>query len=340
MDRQGEVTVFVIAEAGVNHNGSLSLAKRLADTASEAGADAVKYQIFDAAKLTTEYAEKAEYQMRNDEVGESSQKAMLQSLQLSYEDFLELRDYCSRIGIMFLATAFDKDSLDFLVNEIGTDLIKVPSGEITNYPYLVQIARYGKPVLLSTGMSSRGEVAASIRLLREHGAGEVTILHCNTQYPTPYEDVNLLAMVQMGLDFEAPFGYSDHTPGVEVPVAAVALGACVVEKHFTLDKEMEGPDHKASLDPQELAAMIKAIRHVEKSLGSSQKVITGSERENRNVARKSIVAARPIKRGELFTEDNLTTKRPGTGMSPMLWPNVVGTVASKDYSEDEMIEEK
>lgn len=337
MDNCNIAKTLIIAEAGVNHNGSLSLAKRLADVAQKAGADIVKYQVFRSDSLVTGYAEKAQYQK---EAGESDQAQldMLRSLELSYEDFLELKRYCESIGIAFLATAFDKGSMDFLVEELGVKMLKIPSGEINNYPYLVQVAQYGKPVLLSCGMSSLEEVAAALKILRDHGAGDITLLHCNTQYPTPYEDVNLRAMGKMGEEFEVSVGYSDHTQGVEVPIAAVAMGARVIEKHFTLDKTMDGPDHKTSLDPAELTVMVSAIRHIELALGTGEKRITESERENRAIARKSIVAARPIHKGEMLSDANLTTKRPGTGLSPMLWPSVIGTVAQRDYEADEMLE--
>lgn len=329
---------LVIAEAGVNHNGSLQLAKKLVEAAYSAGADVVKFQIFQTASLVTGYAEKADYQKQG-EKSDEGQRGMLEALELSQADFLELKRYCEDIGIEFLATAFDKASMDFLVNELGVAVLKIPSGEINNYPYLVQVASYEKPVLLSCGMSTLGEISESLCVLREHGAGEITLLHCNTQYPTPYEDVNLRAMVQMGCDFNVDFGYSDHTPGIEVPIAAAAMGASVIEKHFTLDKNMEGPDHKASLDPRELAKMVSAIRHVDLALGDGEKRITESERRNRLVVRKSIVATRPIREGELFTAENLTTKRPGIGVDPMRWPFVVGTAAQRDYAEDDMIEE-
>ena len=328
---------LIIAEAGVNHNGSLHLAKKLVEAAYSAGADIVKFQIFQTASLVTGYAEKADYQKRS-EKSDEGQMDMLEALELSQVDFLDLKRYCEDIGIEFLATAFDKASMDFLVNELGVSVLKIPSGEINNYPYLVQVASYGKPVLLSCGMSTLGEISESLRVLREQGAGKITLLHCNTQYPTPYRDVNLAAMVKMGLKFDVDFGYSDHTSGIEVPIAAVAMGARVIEKHFTLDKAMEGPDHKASLDPNELAAMVSSIRNVELALGDGEKTVTESERQNRAVARKSIVALRPIRKGEAFTKDNITTKRPGTGLDPMKWPLVVGAVAHRDYVVDEMIE--
>ena len=337
MDNRNAAKTLIIAEAGVNHNGSLALAKRLADAAQKAGADIVKYQVFRSSSLVTGYAEKAEYQKKAGEGGQA-QLDMLRSLELSHGEFLELKRYCESIDIAFLATAFDKESMDFLVEELGVEMLKIPSGEINNYPYLVQVAHYGKPVLLSCGMSSQEEVADALRLLGVCGVRDITLLHCNTQYPTPYEDVNLRAMSRMGEEFGVRVGYSDHTQGIEVPVAAVALGAQVIEKHFTLDKTMEGPDHEASLDPDELTAMVAAIRHIESALGTDEKRITESERANRAVARKSIVAARPIRKGEVLSEENLTTKRPGTGLSPMLWPSVVGTIAQRDYEVDDMIE--
>ena len=262
---------------------------------------------------------------------------MLKKLELSYNDFLKLKDYCDQVGICFLSTPFDFDSIDFL-NSIEMPFWKIPSGEITNYPYLVALAKTGRPVVMSTGMCNVTEIEEAISVLRRNGTKEIILLHCNTEYPTPFEDVNLRAMQTMHDTFGLDVGYSDHTRGIEIPVAAVALGATVIEKHFTLDRNMEGPDHKASLEPDELAAMVHAIRNVEQAMGSGIKEPSKSERKNIAIARKSIVAAKSIKEGEILTEENLTTKRPGSGVSPMRWPEVIGTKAIRDFDEDEQIE--
>ena len=327
--------IYIIAEAGVNHNGSYELACRLADAALEAGADCIKFQTFKAEKLVSKNAEKAQYQKAA--TGDTSQQEMLKKLELSYEEFISLKKYCESIGIAFLSTPFDFESIDFL-NSIGMPFWKVPSGEVTNLPYLRAVARTGKPVVMSTGMCTMDEIASSVQALRESGAGEITLLHCNTEYPTPYEDVNLRAMQTIRDTFGLEVGYSDHTKGIEVPVAAAAMGAVIIEKHFTLDRNMEGPDHKASLEPQELKDMVASIRHIEAALGSGVKEPSPSEKKNMAVARKSIVAARAIRAGDLLTEDNITVKRPGTGISPMRWDEVLGTRAVRDYAEDEMIE--
>ena len=327
---------LVIAEAGVNHNGSLELAKQLALKAKEAGADIVKYQTADLNSLVSKTAEMADYQ--KDNIGkEESQKEMLSKLLLQYEEFVELKRYCEEIEIKFLSTPFDLKSIDFL-EELGCDIWKIPSGEVTNLPYLIKIAKTNKPIILSTGMCTLEEIDDCVSVLKEHGAKDIVILHCTTQYPTPYEEVNLRAMLTLQDRYQCDVGYSDHTKGIEVSVAAVALGACVIEKHFTLDRNMEGPDHKASLEPDELKEMVLSIRNIEKSLGDGEKKPAGSELKNKSVARKSIIAARNIKKGEVFTEENLTTKRPGTGISPMKWFEVIGKVASRDFFEDEMIE--
>lgn len=329
-------SVLIIAEAGVNHNGSIELAKELALKAKEAGADIVKYQTARLESLVSKEAKMAEYQKEN--IGQTmSQKEMLKKLLLSFDEFRELADYCKEVGIKFLSTPFDVESIDFL-EEIGCDMWKVPSGEITNYPYLIKIAKTHKPVILSTGMSNIDEVRACYNLLKDNGAGEITILHCTTQYPTAYEDVNLKAMLTLEKEFGCKAGYSDHTKGIEVPVAAVAMGACVIEKHFTLDKNMEGPDHKASLEPQELAQMVSMIRNIEAAIGDGVKTPKAAEIGNKAVARKSIIAKRDIKEGELLTEENLTTKRPGNGINPMRWPEIIGTRAIRDFEEDELIE--
>lgn len=327
---------LIIAEAGVNHNGDINLAKELVRTAKACGADIVKFQTAKLSSLVTKTADMAEYQKEN--IGKTtSQKEMLSKLLLSYDEFVELAAYCKEVGIQFLSTPFDLDSIAFL-HDLGCEIWKIPSGEITNYPYLVAIAKLHQPVILSTGMSTMDEVRAAMKVLQEHGTGEITLLHCTTQYPTPYEDVNLNAMLTLQKEFGCKVGYSDHTRGIEVPVAAVAMGACVIEKHFTLDKNMEGPDHKASLEPAELLAMVESIRHIEIALGDGVKQPVAVEVENQKVVRKSIVAARDIKAGEVLTEENLTTKRPGTGINPMRWEEVLGTKAIRDFGEDELIE--
>ena len=325
---------LIIAEAGVNHNGSIEMARSLIDAAKEAGADYVKFQTAKLDALVSKNAVMADYQKKN--TGhEESQKDMLAKLLLPFSDFIALSDYCREKQIGFLSTPFDMESIAFL-----EDLVpfwKVPSGEITNYPYLVAIGKTKKPVILSTGMCELSEIDDAVSVLRENGTAELTLLHCNTQYPTPYRDVNLRAMETLKSRYHVNVGYSDHTAGIEVPVAAVALGASVIEKHFTLDKTLPGPDHKASLEPEELRRMVRAIRNVKTALGSSEKKVSPSEQENLLVARKSIVAARRISKGELLSESNLTAKRPGTGISPMKWKQVVGTRAVKDFEEDELI---
>lgn len=328
--------IMIIAEAGVNHNGDLRLAKRLVDTAKEAGADYVKFQTFKPEKLVSKFAEKAEYQKETTGSGES-QLEMLRKLALSEEDFIELKQYCDKIGIGFISTPFDLESIAFL-ETFDMDFWKVPSGEITNLPYLEAIAETGRKVIISTGMCDIGEIRAALEVLESFGVPEITLLHCNTQYPTPFEDVNLKAMDTIAERTGKAVGYSDHTQGIEVPIAAAAMGAKVIEKHFTLDKTMPGPDHKASLDPAELKAMISAIRNIEKSRGTGLKEPSPSETANKAVARKSIVAARAIKKGEVFTPENITTKRPGSGISPMKWHSVIGKTAKRDFREDELIE--
>lgn len=330
--------VLIIAEAGVNHNGSLDIAKQLIDKAVEAGVDIIKFQTFKSEKLVSKAAKQAEYQQRNIGKKDESQLAMLKKLELSPSAHKELMDYCREKGIRFFSTAFDMDSIEYL-HSLNLGLWKIPSGEITNYPYLRKIAQYHEPIILSTGMCELSDIEATLKVLVGFGVKkeQITILHCNTEYPTPYSDVNLRAMLEIRDRFGVQVGYSDHTQGIEVPIAAVALGASVIEKHFTLDKNMEGPDHKASLEPDELKAMVCAIRNVEQTLGSGHKTISESERKNIEIARKSIVAACPIKKGELFTEENLTVKRPGTGISPMRWSEVIGKTAAKDFEEEEMI---
>lgn len=330
--------VLIIAEAGVNHNGSMELARKLVDAAAEAGVDMVKFQTFKAEKLVTIDAEQAEYQQKNTGKSES-QYAMLKRLELSERDHEELIAYCQQKGIRFFSTAFDMESLDYL-RSLNLGIWKIPSGEITNYPYLKKIAAYGEPVILSSGMCSMDDIQAALDVLTSSGLSkdDISLLHCNTEYPTPWGDVNLNAMPAMGKYFGVKMGYSDHTKGIEVPIAATALGATIIEKHFTLDKTLPGPDHRASLEPDELAAMVKAIRHIEQALGSSQKDVTPSEQKNMQVARKSIVAAKDICRGDILLEDCLAVMRPGTGISPMRWNEVVGSVATRDYKKGECIE--
>lgn len=326
---------FIIAEAGVNHNGDIEIAKKMIDAASAAGADAVKFQTFKAERIVSINAPKAEYQIENTNNTES-QYQMLKKLEIDKETHLELMEYCKEKNIMFLSTPFDIDSVHMLM-ELGIEIIKIPSGEITNLPYLREVARQKKKVILSTGMSNMQEVKEAVDIIRQNGSEDITVLHCNTQYPTPMEDVNLRAMISMREELELPVGYSDHTQGIEVPIAAAAMGATVVEKHFTLDKTMEGPDHKASLEPDELSEMVKAIRNIEKALGDGNKNKTESEKDNLSIVRKSIVAACRIEKGELFTEKNLTVKRPGNGISPMKWDEIIGKVSDKTYEVDEVI---
>lgn len=328
---------LIIAEAGVNHNGDEELARQLVDVAAQAGADVVKFQTFSADRLVTATAAKADYQRRSTSAAES-QHAMLKRLELSREMHVELMERSRARGIEFLSTAFDLDSLGML-HDLGIRLFKVPSGELTNLPYLRQIGRYGGRVILSTGMASLGEIEAAIGILEQAGTprAQVTVLHCTTEYPTAMPDVNLRAMVSLREAFQVAVGYSDHTPGIEVAIGAVALGATVIEKHFTTDRTLPGPDHQASLDPSELLLMVRSIRNIESALGDGVKRLTPGEAANRTVARKSIVAARPITAGELFSERNLTLKRPGSGLSPMLWDDVIGRVASRKFAVDEEI---
>jgi len=327
---------MIIAEAGVNHNGDYALACRLTDAAKAAGADVVKFQTGIPEKVISTFARQAEYQAANTGVQES-QLDMVRRIMLRPDDFLPLRDYCRSIGIRFLSTPFDLDSIDIL-RPLAMDMVKVPSGEITNLPYLEEIGKLHTPALLSTGMCNLSEITDALGILDDNGCPEVTILHCNTQYPTPYEDANLTAMLELFDQFGLPVGLSDHTPGWECDVAATVLGAQVIEKHFTLDKSWPGPDQKASLDPTEFKAMVQAVRHVEAALGDGHKHLTASEAPNKAIARKSIVAAREIKAGEVFTEENLTTKRPGDGISPMRWHEILGQTAKRDFAEDEKIE--
>lgn len=329
------MSVFIIAEAGVNHNGSFELACKLADAAKIAGVDCIKFQTFRSENLVSHNTQKADYQKVT--TGKGTQRDMLKKLELSFEEFIALKGYCDRIGIRFLSTPFDFESIEFL-NVIDMPFWKIPSGEITNYPYLVEIAKTGKDIILSTGMSTLQEVDNALAVLRENGAGRITLLHCTTSYPTPMQDVNLNAMITLRDHCGCPVGYSDHTQGIEVPIAAAAMGAEVIEKHFTLSRNMEGPDHKASLEPEELKAMVSAIRNIEKALGSWEKIPSESEKGNLAVARKSIMAAKQIKAGDMFTEENLTTKRPGTGIDPMRWKEILGKRATRDFEEDELVE--
>ncbi len=329
---------LIIAEAGVNHNGNIKLAKKLIDAAATAGVDYVKFQTFDSKKLVSKNAQKASYQKENTNNQLESQLQMLQKLELSKESHFKLIKYCEFKNIQFLSTGFDLESINFL-NDLNIDLFKVPSGEITNLPYLRLVGRLNKPVIISTGMADMKEIEAALDVILKSGteATNVTILHCNTEYPTPMKDVNLTAMLSIKDRFKVNVGYSDHTLGIEIPVAAVALGATVIEKHFTLDKTMEGPDHKSSLDPTELKDMVVAIRNIESALGNGIKTPSESESKNKISARKSIVAYKDIKKGVVFTNKNLTIKRPGNGISPMLWDEYIGKKATKDYIEDELI---
>lgn len=330
--------VFIIAEAGVNHNGSIELAKQLIDVAAEAGVDAVKFQTFKAEKLVSKNAQKADYQKENMSDSDDSQFNMLKKLELDLDTHNELISYCNSKNIMFLSTPFDHDSIDML-NELQLPIFKIPSGEITNLTYLRHIGSLQKEVILSTGMADMGEIEDALDVLLKAGTSKekITILHANTMYPTPMEDVNLNAMVTIGNAFDIAYGYSDHTLGIEVDIAAVAMGASCIEKHFTLDKDMEGPDHKASLEPDELKAMVKSIRNVELALGNRVKKPSPSEKQNMIAARKSIIANCAIKKGEKLSEDNLAIKRPGNGISPMRWDEIVGSIAQKDYEVDELI---
>jgi len=330
---------IIIAEAGVNHNGSITIAKKLIDVAVYAQADYVKFQTFKTENLVLKTAQKAVYQKNNFPNVDNSQYQMLKNLELSMKQHYELIDYCNSNNIKFLSTAFDLESVEFL-SLLQLDMWKIPSGEITNYPYLKKIAQMGKPVILSSGMSTMCEIIQALDILTSKGLKlcDVTLLHCNTEYPTPMEDVNLRAIQTLHKEFGIKVGYSDHTLGIEVPIAAVALGATMIEKHFTLNRNMEGPDHQASLEPDELKAMVTAIRSIEKALGTGEKIVSPSEEKNRVIARKSIVASNLISKGDRFSEANLTTKRPGNGISPMKWDEVIGKVAVRDFYEDELIE--
>ena len=331
------MSVFIIAEAGVNHNGSIQLAYKLIDVASASGADAVKFQTFKAENLVSKNAQKAEYQKQTTNQSES-QFNMLKKLELDTNAHKKLINYCKKKDIVFLSTPFDHESID-LLNELELQIFKIPSGEITNLTYLRHIGSLGKEVILSTGMSTLKEIEEALMILTSAGTSKenITILHANTMYPTPMEDVNLRAMQTIQDKFGVAVGYSDHTLGIEVDIAAVAMGATIIEKHFTIDKTMDGPDHKSSIDPEELKAMVSSIRNIEKALGSSIKKPSKSEKPNIIMARKSIVARKSIKKGELFTEKNITIKRPGIGISPMKWDTILGKVAERDYQIDDLL---
>ena len=333
---------IIIAEAGVNHNGDLEMAKQLVKYAAEAGADYVKFQTFSTDKLVTKTAKQADYQKKNLQSGENdSQYNMLKKLELSREDHEELIKTCQYYGIKFLSTAFDNENLIYLCRDLDLDFIKIPSGELTNYPYLRLAAQLGKPVILSTGMATLPEIIESVNVLEEFGVkkSDLYVLHCTTEYPALISEVNLSAMDTIAEATGCKVGYSDHTMGIDVSIAAAARGATVIEKHFTLDRTLPGPDHPASLEPDELKRLVIAVRNVQRAVGNGIKQPASSrERGNRDVARKSIVAACAIKAGELFTEENLTTKRPGSGISPMRWPEVIGKTAARDYNENDLIE--
>lgn len=330
--------VIIIAEAGVNHNGSYELAIKMVDEAKRAGVDYVKFQTAKPELVISTFAPKAEYQKETTGAAES-QLEMCKAIHLPLTDYKPLKEYCDKVGIGFMSTPFDLVSIDVL-EPLDMDYYKIPSGEITNLPYLRKIASKHRPVILSTGMCEVEEVEAALQVLEQGGVkrSDIIVLHCNTEYPTPMADVNLRAMDDLRRSLGVEVGYSDHTKGIEVPIAAVALGATVIEKHFTLDKTMEGPDHKASLEPDELKAMVDAIRNIEQALGDGHKHVSPSERKNMDIARKSIVAARDIRKGEVLTEENITTKRPGNGISPMRWDSVIGTTAIRDFGYDELIE--
>lgn len=331
--------VIIIAEAGVNHNGSIEIAKKLVDEAARAKVDYIKFQTFKSEGVVTKKAEKAEYQKATTGTAENTQLELIKKLEISYNGYREIIDYCKKKGVKFFSTSTDPDSVEFLAS-MNLGMWKIPSGEVTNYHFLKKIAGYNQLTMFSLGMSDMEMVRDAVNILLSNGLDKdkLILLHCNTEYPTPYKDVNLRAMQTIANEFGVCVGYSDHTLGIEIPVAAVAMGASVIEKHFTLDRNMEGPDHKASLEPDELCEMVKAIRNVEDALGDGVKRITESERKNIIIARKSIVAARNIKKGEVFTESNLTTKRPGDGVSPMRWNEVLGQTAKRDFEEEEKIE--
>lgn len=331
--------VLIIAEAGVNHNGDITIAKKLIDAAANAEVDYVKFQTFKAETIVSPTAKKATYQTKNSNDGNDSQFQMLKKLELSHEDHLILIEYCNQKNIKFFSTAFDVDGVHYL-DTLGLDRFKIPSGEMTNFPYLRAIAQKNKPIILSTGMGALGEIEETLAILLQYGAKreDITILHCNTEYPTPMEDVNLMAMITIGQAFGVKIGYSDHTLGIEVPIAATALGATVIEKHFTLDRDLPGPDHKASLEPEELKSMVIAIRNIEKAIGGNgRKEPSPSEYKNKDIARKSIHLKRNIKAGELLTESDIIALRPGDGISAMQWNKVIGKTMNVDKLENEKL---
>ena len=330
--------VFVIVEAGVNHNGQIEIAKQLIKEAKSVGANAIKFQTFKADKLVTATAQKADYQQVTTDQNQS-QYEMLKSLELSEKDHRILKTHCQELDILFLSTPFDEDSADFL-ESLNLPLFKISSGDLTNHPFLAHLAKKKKPMILSTGMSTLGDVDAALNVIAENGNPEVSLLHCVTEYPAPYDQINLKAMQTLRQAFQVPVGYSDHTLGIEISLAAVALGASIIEKHLTLDKTMAGPDHRASLEPQEFKKMVESIRHIEQALGDGIKKPAECELRNMSVARKSLVVARPIKKGERFTKENVAIKRPGTGLSPSLWDYVLGSTATHDYSTDDLIQWK
>lgn len=328
--------VIIIAEAGDNHNGDIRLAYQLIDIAVEAKADYIKFQTFKTEEMLSKTAGMAEYQKKNLQIATDSQYHMVKELELPQESFLKLKEYAENQGIGFMSSPFDISSIRYL-DSIGMDIFKIPSGEITNLPYLEEMAQYGKDIILSTGMAEMDEIQFALDTLKKNKAGKISVLHCNTEYPTPFEDVNLQAMLTIKNRFNVEVGYSDHTAGIEVPIAAVAMGAKIIEKHFTIDKNMRGPDHKASLEPQELKDMISAIRNIEKALGSIEKKPSPSERKNIPIARKSIVAIQKIKKGDIFSMDNIGVKRPGDGISPIYWHDVIGSISKYDFDEDDLI---
>ncbi|EKQ51121.1 MULTISPECIES: N-acetylneuraminate synthase [unclassified Clostridium] len=329
-----EYSCFIIAEAGVNHNGNINVAKKLVDAAYEAGVDAIKFQTFKTENLVTKNAHKAEYQKRT--TGNGNQYEMLKKLELSYDDHIEIKNYCSEKGILFISTPFDFESVD-LLKKLDIPLYKISSGDLTNIPLLKYVGKLNKSMIISTGMSDLGEVEDAIESIKETGNNKISLLHCTSNYPTDYEDVNLNAMITLKNAFKLPVGYSDHTIGIEVSVAAAVMGAKIIEKHFTLDKSMEGPDHKASLNPEELKQMVRSIRHVEKALGDGIKKCESSEQNTKNVARKSIVAITNIKKGETISYNNIGFKRPGNGISPKLVGNIIGKIAIEDIAADSLI---
>lgn len=326
---------LIIAEAGVNHNGDISIAKKMIYAAKEAKADFIKFQTFKSENLVLKNAQKAEYQKASTGKDET-QISMLKKLELTYDEFTELKKECENVGIGFLSTPFDFESIDFL-HSIGMKIWKIPSGEVTNLPYLIKIAKYGQPVIISTGITDMPEVKYAVGILKNYGSDKITVMHCTTQYPAPIEEANLSAIPNMKKELSLDIGYSDHTEGILTPIIAVAMGASVIEKHFTLDRNMSGPDHKASIEPDDFKLMVENIRKVEQAIGDGVKKPCKSEICNKDIIRKSIIAKCKIKKGEIFTEDNLTTKRPGTGLSPTKWLEIIGLTSNKDYDEDEFI---